>query len=383
MTRRLLVLIGVLGLMWVSALSLGDPLFYYIALALSLMVGYALLSVLFALPTLRLYQQMNEGKYERGEGGALQLRASTLSPLPLAPLKIELQLPEGKAWVSLNIPFPQESKADFSLWFTHVGVWDCGILSYTLSDPFELFVIKRRYPQPPCRALVLPRNFEVDPLRFSEMDDGRALPNRSGEDVTSPEDIRSYRPGDPIKRIHWKLSSRKRELLVRRFEIPAPPDTLILLDCYDPEGGENAPDGLMRLRDTLCETALTVAKMQMEAGQPVRLPLYGARQSEFKADKAGSLSLLKEELALQIFRGGEPIERVLNLELRRMRRTGASVVITTRLNAQVLEGVKNIVKSGPRVRFYLITFTPDDPRYLPYIAKLQQQMVEVCYVTPA
>ena len=54
---------------------------------------------------------------------------------------------------------------------------------------------------------------------------GRALPGRSGEDVTSPEDTRAYRLGDPFKRIHWKLSIRARELIVRRFEIPEPPDT--------------------------------------------------------------------------------------------------------------------------------------------------------------
>ena len=30
-----------------------------------------------------------------------------------------------------------------------------------------------------------------------------------------PGDVRPYRPGDPVRRIHWKLSARKDELLVR------------------------------------------------------------------------------------------------------------------------------------------------------------------------
>ena len=88
--------------------------------------------------------------------------------------------------------------------------------------------------------------------------------------------------------------------------MPAPPDTLVLMDCSDPFGHEGVPDGLSRLKDTLCETALSVAKMQMTAGQPVRLPLYGARAGEFRSDSAGTLNLLQEELAYQIFRGGEP-----------------------------------------------------------------------------
>jgi len=231
--------------------------------------------------------------------------------------------------------------------------------------------------------LVLPRGFEVQPMPFAQMDDGRALPNRTGEDVTSPEDTRPYRQGDPFKRIHWKLSSRTRELVVRRFEVPAPPDTLILMDCTEPVGGEGKQDGRLRLRDTLCETALAVAAMQMAGEHPVRLPLYGATQTEFQSDRSGALHLLKAELAYQLFRGGEPFERVLNLELRRMRRTGATVVITTRLDASIVEGVNNIRASGPNVRFYLITFDAGHERYTPYIQRLQQHMVEVNYVTPA
>ena len=186
-----------------------------------------------------------------------------------------------------------------------------------------------------------------------------------------------------MKRIHWKLSSRKRELLVRRFETPAPPDTLILLDCDTPRGGENVKEGAENLRDALCETAVAVARMQMEDRSPVRVPIYGQRANEFSSDHAASLSLLQEMLACQPFGIGEDFSRVLNLELRRMRRTGAAVIITTRLDARIVEGVSHIRRMGPSARLYLVTYTPDLPDYQPYVARLQHHLVEVCYVTPA
>ena len=40
----------------------------------------------------------------------------------------------------------------------------------------------------------------------------RALTRGEEED---PADVRPYRPGDPVRRIHWKLSARKGELLIR------------------------------------------------------------------------------------------------------------------------------------------------------------------------
>ena len=186
-----------------------------------------------------------------------------------------------------------------------------------------------------------------------------------------------------MKRIHWKLSSRKRELVVRRFETPAPPDTLILLDCNEPLGGENINEGKECLRDAMCETAVAVARMQMEDGSPVRLPMYGKQANEFSSDQAEGLALLQEMLASQPFGAGEDFARVLNLELRRMRRTGAAVVITTRLDAQVVEGVTHIRRMGPSARLYLVTYTPEAPEYQPYVARLQHHLVEVCYVTPA
>jgi len=383
MTGRLYAALSVLAVAGLSALSLGGPIFYFISLTLLLMVLYGFLSAFLQSRLTRLDQRLDAQQAERGDSAVMTLSLSGRNPLPAGPVLLQLTLPDGSGAVSLRPGFLRARETRLDLQFPHVGVWRCGAERLVFTDLFGLFRLPRK-PQGELPELaVLPRSFEVQPLVFSRMDDGRALPNRAGEDVTSPEDTRAYRQGDPFKRIHWKLSIRSRELVVRRFEVPAPPDTLVLMDCTDPVGGEAAPDGRLRLRDTLCETALAVAQMQMLGGHPVRVPLYGARQSEFHADRVGSLPLLKEELAYQLFRGGEPFEQVLNLELRRMRRTGATVVVTTRLDAGVVEGVSNIRASGPSVRFYLITFSAGDGRYAPFIARLQQKMVEVCYVTPA
>jgi len=383
MTGRLLAVLSVLGVTGLSALSLGGPVFYFVSWALLMMIFYAVISLMAARFGLQFSQRLDSHTLERGDGGQLHVSLRLKSPLPIGPVRLPLRLPEGQAEAVMQAGFLREENAAFSLRFPHVGQWAVGTEKLILEDFFGLIRLPVRLRAPLPQALVLPRRFEVLPLDFARLDEGRAIPGRSGEDVTSPEDTRSYRLGDPFKRIHWKLSVRSRELIVRRFEIPEPPDTLILLDCTAPLGAGDKPDGRARLIDTLAETALSVAAMQMAQGQPVRMPLYGEKQSEFHADRAEALALLKEELACQPYNGGGSFERGLNLELRRMRRTGATIIITTRLDAAVAEGVKNIRASGPNVRFYLITFTINAPEYSPYIALLQQNLVEVCYVTPA
>ena len=76
------------------------------------------------------------------------------------------------------------------------------------------------------------------------------------------------------------------------------------------------------------------------------------------------------------------VERVLLLETRRMRKVGATVVISARLSSHMVDVMIRMRRMGPIVRLYLVTFTPDDPMVLPLISKLQQGQIEVCYVTP-
>ena len=82
------------------------------------------------------------------------------------------------------------------------------------------------------------------------------------------------RLGDSLKRVHWKLSARKRELVVRRFEEPVLPEALVLMDCSPPPSWGH-PEAEADVRDSLLETAASVMNSQMITDHAVRLPLLG------------------------------------------------------------------------------------------------------------
>ena len=383
MTRRGWALLTAAAVCGLNALSLGGAFYAFLGLLLLALFAYALISCLWARGTLVCYQRLNHRLVNRGENAQLFLSVRHRCPLPVAPFRGSYVYAGRREECEFSsVPFtPQERRLPLPA--RHVGLYDAQLSYVIVSDIFGLLALRTRPEALAVPLAVLPRPFDIEKPRFALGDEGNAALARSQEDYNAPEDVRAYRPGDAMKRIHWKLSSQKRELLVRRFETPAPPDTLILLDCAAPRGGEGITEGKECLRDALCETAVAVAALQMEDGSPVRLPLYGEKANEFISDQAEGLSLLQEMLANQPFSRGEDFARVLNLELRRMRRTGASVIITTRLDAAVVEGVSSIRRMGPSARLYLVTYTPDAPEYQPYVARLQHHLVEVCYVTPA
>lgn len=383
MTRRSLAAFAALATSMVCALSLGNVLYLYIGLLLCVLLLYGFVSCFWARRTAFCRQTLSSASVVRGGEAYLNVQAGHRCPLPVAPPKgVFFFNGQGGECLFPPTPFRTHEKR-LSLNACHVGQYQAGIAALELRDAFGLFRMRLKKRDMRGTLTVLPRPFEIDRARVTTGDDGATPLARTQEDYNAPEDVRAYQPGDAMKRIHWKLSSRKRELLVRRFEMPAPPDTLILLDCDTPVGGGHLTDGKECLRDALCETAVSVARMQMADGSPVRLPIYGARANEFSSDSAASLNLLQEMLACQPFGGGEVFARVLDLELRRMRRTGATVIVTTRLDAQIVEGVSHIRRMGPSARLYLVTYTPDAPAYQPYVTRLQHHLVEVCYVTPA
>ncbi|MBQ9195867.1 MAG: DUF58 domain-containing protein [Clostridia bacterium] len=365
-----------------TGLSLGGRMFYLAAVFALLALACSLACVLAVRFSLRAVCDIQPRSVLRGESARLSVAVQNKSRLPVSQLTVAAALGKTEDIRLLSLR-RGAGQTEIVLPTRHIGELQAGIARIEFTDILGLFHCSKRFDKAMVPLLVLPRSFEVEPLRFRQSDEGRGLPNRGVEDLSSPEDTRAYRAGDPLKRVHWKLTARKRELVVRQFETPAPPDTLILLDCTAPAGHTQDASALDDLKDTLCETALSVAEMQVMGDIPVRVPLYGERMYEFRSERNGSASALAEMLARLSFEGGVEFYRVLNLELRRMRRTGATVIITAQLNAEVAEAVKHIRRMGPSARLYYVTHTPDVPEDRPYIAQLQQSLVEVCYVTPA
>jgi uncharacterized protein (DUF58 family) len=87
--------------------------------------------------------------------------------------------------------------------------------------PFGLFDAWS-YLYPEQRVLIWPR-MEVDPPPLPWRNSGARGREREGGD----DDIRGLRPyvsGDPMRRVAWKRSAARTDLLVRQFESPAQPE---------------------------------------------------------------------------------------------------------------------------------------------------------------
>ena len=367
-----------------AAFSTGSPIFLMPALLVILLCGSGVYGVFRASATLAVASDASAQRVQRGEDITLDVRVSRRGWIPLAPMWLELSgvsgssaSPSGTQMVQLRPTHTQTLTLSFHA--AHVGAIHPGIQSVTIADFFGVCTIRQQPQTCGGELLVLPQLFDIAPLRLSSGEMGMEAMARASEDVTNPTDVRSYQPGDPMKKIHWKLSARKQEALVRRFEDPIQPDALVLLDCAPPPRQGTAEDDA-DLRDALIETAASVMVQAAKSEHPARLPLLGAHPVEL--DKDMGLKMLLENLARADFSNPEPFAKVLLLETRRMRKVGCTVVITAQLDSQMVDVMLSMRRMGPNVHLYLVTQTPEDAALLPMIRKLQEAGVEVGYVKP-
>lgn len=111
------------------------------------------------------------------------------------------------------------------------GRFHTGPLRVRLADPFGLATVERAFTGT-SELLVTPQVHVLDalpsPAAGGQTGDNR--PHRIG--VTGHDDVlvREYRQGDDVRRIHWRSTARRGEMMVRREEQAWDPSMTLLLD---------------------------------------------------------------------------------------------------------------------------------------------------------
>jgi len=381
MKLKLTLPISVFLMLLTVALCTGSQLFLLLSILILLVVAAAFIAVFWASATLTVDGQLSGETVYRGDDVVLSLRVHHRGLLPIAPLLLELTDPSGNRERDIrlkNMPNKVQSMR-LPIHAAHVGVFSVGLHSCTVEDLLGLVRKKVPFQQTSFELLVLPRTFDIEPLKLAPGDPGSELMARATEDLSAPSDVRNYQPGDAMKKIHWKLSLRKRELMVRKFDEPILQDVLILMDCSRPPSWGH-PQAEADLRDTLLETAASVLTAQLSTDHQFRLPLLGSHPVDVV--KTMGLPIAMDYLSRVDFSETDRFERVLAIESSRLRKVGCVVIISARLNIPMVDIMIRIHRAGPNIRLYLVTFAPDDENVLPLIGRLRQASIEVSYVTP-
>jgi uncharacterized protein (DUF58 family) len=147
------------------------------------------------------------------------------------------------------------------------GPASTGWVEVRSAAPFGVAERRRRLPVQ-AETLVLPRVFPLGSLAFVEpvptYETGiHARPRHGhGPDFLG---VREYRPGDPMRHVHWGLTARHGQIMVREFEEERTRRLAIVVDTECDEGDVWTP------LDRACSVAASVLDAALAVGHGARL----------------------------------------------------------------------------------------------------------------
>lgn len=88
--------------------------------------------------------------------------------------------------------------------------------------------------------------------------DGRArkLLHRVTTDQADVRGVRPYRPGDPIRTVHWRSSARRRQLMVREYDTTPAPDLVLVVEPWLPVNPTAADHAVVEAALSLAATVV-------------------------------------------------------------------------------------------------------------------------------
>lgn len=198
----------------------------------------------------------------------IQLKNPTLIPLSRVQINVKFHnqlIDDDHIFpVCLSVMPKREAFADFDLASRYCGQVVCTIDRIGVFDLFGIFPLPKNLTAT-GKTLILPETFapEINLTAASAiLDDSDAYsPYKKGWDVTETFQIRDYVEGDSPKQIHWKLSQKFDQLIVRDPSLPLVRSLLIFWErtVFD---AQTEP----KVLDTLAEVAVSLSQALIENG---------------------------------------------------------------------------------------------------------------------
>lgn len=227
-------------------------------LTILIAIGLALLGVGIVAPVLSIRQVAIAASAPQDAvvGRPFDLDISAIGPLQFA--RIRTTEPTS-GWTGLQVP----AEGGLQATATRRGIIDAITCEIATASPVGLVWVTRQFSIQLATPIAVAPRVEPTSLSVSTANpaDGSQAPgSRSGVGETV-RSIRDYRPGDPLRMIHWPATARMDELVVKELESPDAPHLTIRLDL-------NCPDLEAEQRASL---AYGHVQRGLSAGVPVQL----------------------------------------------------------------------------------------------------------------
>lgn len=204
--------------------------FGMLGVGMAVLVLFSLVNLGVAMRKVQFRMEIPLGIAEEGQpvGVHLVMRNSSRFPLRKCRVKVWYRntlAKKGKTiWLRTGEVMRGENRMEYEVSFRETGNYEFRILRVRIYDFMGLFSLGRKS-YAVDHAVVLPKVWDI-PVSLGEAvrnfygDAEEYDEKRPGQDNSETFAVREYRPGDKLQSIHWKLSAKADDLMVREYSQP-------------------------------------------------------------------------------------------------------------------------------------------------------------------
>lgn len=229
------------------------------------------------------------------------------------------------------------------------GRYSVGADAVYVEDYLRIFRLRCPLAQRP-EVVFLPALVSVSlPDALRGVSDSRVPVPGAVEDYSSVAEILPYDPSREFRKIHWKLTARMDELMVRQFETEETARATLLLDLSPLGEGEKGA----ALEDVMIESAVSLLNALMQNDRPAGF-LYGLDQPVLLQEngRAGFENYYRLAAGLP-FTGRWSAGELLSYYLGK-RSSGAVLLLTGRVDEPLLAAIAEALAGGVQVGLFLL-----------------------------
>ena len=224
LTKNFWWYLAILGAVLIFTQALNNAFSHILFIFLVLLLPVLFLYMLTAKMSLNVYMMSDAATVEKNQPYNYHFRVNNTSIFAYPFVEAQMWLPQANSvrctMRTVNLSMSPFASYDVNneVCFRFRGTYDIGVKCFYVYDFFRLMRVRvdvENYNQ----VYVLPRKLNLDEAAAQAISDSVARTVRSpiSYDRLEVSDIRDYRMGDSLKSIHWKLSSKSEQMIVKEY----------------------------------------------------------------------------------------------------------------------------------------------------------------------
>lgn len=283
-----------------------------------------------------------------------QIIITNASAIPFTQIRIVGLLPDekgrniSKQRIIMSVLPRTKVKINAGIIFDYRGEYSMRIDYIDLYDIFGIFHRRRKLDKE-IKIKVVPRVFDISPVSESSMTSD-TNPNPvliTSDDRDELSSIREYRDGDLLRSVHWKLSAKKDDLIVKVLDGQRSTESAVIMDlnCYYEDMDSN-----LKVTDAVIESALTICNSLLTKGQNCLTIWYDAKAKviakKYATPDSGFAEVFDTLSLTPIWADPINILNLLASSADELNMRNSIFIITPRFNNDMNEAITHLYTAG-------------------------------------